>query len=220
MAFTLEAQSRELTGKKTQKLRNEGIIPAVVYGPDLEPVNIQLLRSELQKTYRDAGSSSVISLNVDGGKNSYDVLIHDFDMDPVTEFVVHVDFYAFKKGQKLTASIALNFVGEPATIKSHNAILVKQIEELSVQCLPKDLVSSIDVDLTAIQTLEDVIKVSDLKLPAGIEPEHDADDIVAGTSVVAEEKEEELAEAPSEEMPEVEKKGKQEEEGEGESSEG
>lgn len=212
MAFTLEAQSREITGKKTRNLRKEGIIPAVVYGPDLEPVNIQLVRSQIKRLYEDTGNSSVITLNVDEGKAEYDVLIHDMDKDPITEFLVHVDFYAFKKGQKLNTSIHLNFIGEPATIKLHSAILVKQIEELNVSCLPKDLVSSIDVDLTTIKELDDVIKVGDLNLPEGIEPENDVNDIVAGTSVVMEEAEVDPEEVSETEMPEVEKKGKKEDE--------
>lgn len=211
MVLELKAQTREVQGKKVQKLRDKGIIPAVVYGPDKEPHMIKLERSELEKVYRDAGGNTVISLSIDEGKTQHDVLIHELDRDPITEFVKHVDFYCFKAGHKLNTEIPLNFIGEPRTIKEAGATLVTQIEDLSVRCLAKDLVASIDVDLTKIQTVDDSIKVSDLTLPAGIEVDHEADDIIAVTIVPQEE--EEIDTEVTAEMPEVEKKGKKEEEG-------
>lgn len=209
MVLQLSVKSRELTGKKVAKLREQGLIPGVVYGPDREPVMVTVDRSALVKAYEQSGNNTIIHVNIDEGKAEYDVLIHEITNDPLKHFPEHVDFYCFKEGHKLNTEIPLNFIGVASTIKEHNAILVKQLEVLSVRCLPKDLVSSIDVDLSKIKNLDDTIQISDLDIPEGIELENALDDIVAGTMVTKEE-----VDVPVEtegELPEVEKKGKKEE---------
>jgi len=206
MSLQLAAQKREITGKKVAQLREQGLVPAVVYGPDQEPVNVTVERPIAQKMLEAAGNNTMIELVVEGDK-SYDVLIHDIDRDPVTEFLRHMDFYAVQAGHKVQTEIPLNFVGEAPAVKALNGVLVTPIEAIAVSCLPKDLIQSIDVDLTALATEEDVVKVSDLTIPATLEHDYTGDEVVATVTV---QKEEDLTSAPEAAMPEVEEKGKEE----------
>lgn len=201
--ISLAAQSRDITGKKVASLRDQNLVPAVMYGPDSEPKSLTVDKSALIKAYEEGGNSSILSLSIDDGKETADVLIQALDVDPVTEFVRHVDFYKFKAGQTLTATIELTFVNMPLTVKEHGATLVKNLDEIEVRCLPSDLVSHIDVDLSMIKTLEDTITIKDLNLPAAIEPVANVDTIIAVTNV--EQVKEVSTEAPQEVLPVDEK---------------
>jgi large subunit ribosomal protein L25 len=179
--FTLAAKPRELTGRKTRHLREEGIVPAVVYGAGTDPQSVSVDRNEFVRLYKQAGESSVIGLTVDGGKE-LNVLIHDFQRDPLTGFVTHIDFLTVDMSKPIEADVALEFVGESMAVKSSGGTLVKSMDHLAVKALPSALVSSIEVDLTALATLDDVIRVSDLTLPQGIEAMDDAEQVIATVS--------------------------------------
>jgi large subunit ribosomal protein L25 len=213
--FELKVKSRELTGKKTAQLRKKGFLPAVMYGPETEPKNIMVEQSVFEKVYNKAGNNAVVHLNLDEGKEDYDVLIYDVAYDPITDFIIHVDFYCFRSGHKLNTTIPFVFVGQAKPVKEQGAVLIKPMEELEVRCLPKDLVNEIEIDVSKIQTLDDVIKVSDIKMPEGMEAISGADDIIALVTMVREEAE---AEGPAAELPAEEKKeeGKEEKEAENE----
>lgn len=212
MTFELAAKTRSLKGKKVHDLRLSGKVPGVVYGPGRENHLIEIDRSVLEKAYEKAGTSTIIKLGIDDDATTYNVLLYDVSSDPMSRELSHVDFYCFQEGQKLNAVIPLRFIGEPATIKDHGAVLVKQFEELSVYCLPESLVSEIVVDLSVIKKMDDMIKIKDLALPAGIEIEHEVDEIVASTVLTSVEEEKVLTPAETA-LPVVEKKGKQLEEG-------
>ena len=171
-----------------------------MYGPDAEPKNLVVNRSALVKAYDEAGNSIILNLDIDGGKEKANVLIQEVDHDPVTEFIRHVDFYKFKAGEKLSASIALKFINAPKTVKELGATLVTNIDEIDVRCLPEALVAHIDVDLSTIEKIDDTISVKDLKLPEGMELETDSDILIAVTNV--EEVKDIPTGAPDEQLPE------------------
>lgn len=178
--FTLTAELRETTGRSTDALRTEGIVPAVLYGFEVEPINIKADRNAVEKLYREAGESSVITLTVDG--KEYSVLLQDLQRDPLTDFITHADFRSVNMNQVVEAAISLDLVGEAPAVKELGGTLIQTLEELEVKALPSALVSSIEVDVSALKTLEDVIHVSDLTIPAGIEVLEDADRTVASVS--------------------------------------
>ncbi|MDP2630835.1 MAG: 50S ribosomal protein L25, partial [Candidatus Uhrbacteria bacterium] len=104
----------------------------------------------------------------------------DVQYSPTTNRISHVDFFRVTMTEKLTTTIALEFVGESKAVKEQAAVLVKNISELDVRCFPQDLVSEISVDLSLLKNLEDTITIHDIALPSGIEVlHHDADDIIA-----------------------------------------
>jgi len=204
--------------KRTNKdeLRQGGKLPAVVYGAGMEPISLNVDYVSFIKLYNQAGKSSLIDLAVDGGA-TIKVLIHDFQHDAVKNQITHVDFRQINMNKEMTATIELHFVGEAMAVKSLGGTLNKNQDKLDVKCLPKDLVSAVEVDLSVLDTFEKSIHVKDLVLPAGIVAVEDPNQLIA--KVAAPMSEEELkamdaAAAPAIEQIEVEKKGKEEKEGE------
>lgn len=163
MNYHLEVEKREKNGTKT---REEGKIPGVLYGASLESVSISLNSLSFEKLYKEAGESSLINLKL-GEKDLGKVLVKDIQHDPVKGKITHVDLQRIDMNKPLTAYVSLVFVGVAPAVKELGGILVKNVEEVEVECLPKDLVSEISVDLNSLATFDDVIKVGDLKLPNG-----------------------------------------------------
>lgn len=160
--LVLNAEKRN-TADKTKVLRANRIIPGVVYGKTQESIAIQMDASDLLRIFRKAGESSIINLKIKGIKEEIEVLFHDSQFEPVSGEFMHVDFYALTRWEKLTTKIHLNFIGNSEAIKE-GAILSENVKEIEVSCLPKDLVSSFDVDLSLLKKEEDVIRLSDLAI--------------------------------------------------------
>ena len=130
---TLKATPRTVLGKKVRGLREQGQIPAVVYGHGISPVAVMVPEAELRRAYREAGESSLIELLVDGAtEKPRNVLIHDVSRDVLTEKFLHVDFYEVKMDEQIKTEVQLNFVGEAPAVKSLEGTLVKNIHELEV----------------------------------------------------------------------------------------
>lgn len=188
--ITLKAEKRDVFGKKTNKLRRENYIPAVLYGKGTKSVSLQIDAKSFEKIYKKAGSTTLIDLDIDG-KNQK-VLITDIQYHPVKDNPIHADLYAIKMDQEITANIPLEFVGISPAVKDMEGNLITNFDEIEVECLPGDLVSKIDVDITVLKTFDDQIKVSDLVVPEKIKVLMDPEEVIA---VVAEPRsEEELAE--------------------------
>lgn len=209
MTITLNATKREATGSVAGKtLRASDRIPAVVYGPKQEATPITLSLPEFKKVLRDAGESSVLTLA--GLGQALQVLIHEVDLDPVTNVPRHADLYAIEKGAKVEVAVPLTFVGESPAVKT-GANLVKVMHELEIEADPANLPHEIEVDISKLATEGDQIHVSDIKVPHGVTVQVEGDEVVALIQAVVEEKEEETV-APDMDAIEVEGKGKAEEE--------
>lgn len=164
---TLKATARTIMGRKTDALRADNTMPAVIYGLKQEPINIQVSRSEFDRAYQDAGESTVVQLDVDG--TMIPVLIHDTQYDTMTDFTTHADFIRVDMNKPVEAKIQILLTGESAAVEVMGGVLVHSTEELEVRALPSALVREIELDLSALKTLDDVLRVSDIKVPAGIE---------------------------------------------------
>jgi large subunit ribosomal protein L25 len=208
MTITLTASSRTETGKKTEKIREAGNLPAVMYGPKQAPTALTISKKEFDKVLKEAGESTVVTIT--GLGTPTDVLIHDVAFDARRGGVVHVDFYAIEAGQKITVHVPLNFVGEAPAVKL-GGTLTKVLHEIEVEAEATNLPKEIEVDISSLVEFSSQIHVSDLKAPKGVLFKNDADDVVALVQEVMEEKEE----APVLDMSavEVEKKGKADTEG-------
>lgn len=192
-------------------LRQKGVLPAVVYGRSQESTPIAVDAKTFGKIYKQAGESAVITLKgLDADK---DVLIHEVEVDAVSGAPIHADFYAIQKGQKVTVSIPFEFEGVSPAVKDLGGILTKVMHELELTMEPKDLPQHITVDISKLATLEDQIKVSDLKLPASAELSVDPDEVVAMISVAQEEPEEPAAPIDLSAIETSVERGKKEEEG-------
>jgi large subunit ribosomal protein L25 len=165
--FELKANPREETGRKVEELRDKFLLPAVVYGHDFANQNITLSESEFERVFRAAGESSLVDLII-GAEKPIKVLIHEMQNDPITDKPVHVDFYKVNMDEKIKTEVEIVFVGESGAVKDLGGVLIKTLEKLHIECLPSDLIHNVEVDLSALKQIGDVIRVSDLKVPASI----------------------------------------------------
>lgn len=201
--LTLSAKIRKDLGKKTKTLRGKGILPAVLYGPEIKSaLPLGLDCKSFEKVYNTAGESSLISLEVNGKK--FLVLIHDLKRDPLEEKLIHVDFYQPRLGEEVEVTVPIIFEGEPIAIKELGGTLVKNISEVEVKALPQKLPHEIKVDIEELKTFEDRVLVKDLKLPEGVKILKDPEEIIAFVSPL-EKVEEELVKPIEEKVEEVEK---------------
>ena len=191
-------------------LRKAGKIPAVFYGPKEEATPIAVDAKEFGKVLKEAGESTVVTL--EGVGESKDVMIHDIDHNQVSGAVVHVDFYVIEKGKKVRTHVPLEFIGEAPAVKSLGGTLMKVLHEVEIEAMPKNLPHGIEVDISVLATFSDHIAIKDLRIPEGVEILNAPDDTIASVAEPKEEVEEPVAAIDMESI-EVEKKGKQEEEG-------
>lgn len=210
MNYKLSAMSRQLLGEKT---RAEGKLPGVVYGAGKEAESIALDYKEFDKLYQAAGESSLIDLSVEG-KEVGKTLIQDVQYDPTTDRIIHVDLRHIDMNKSVTAMVDLYFIGESPAIKAEGGTLVRAIQKVEVKCLPKDLVSKIEVNVSVLKTFKDAVKVRDLILPVGItilglNPE---DVVVTATPALTEEQIKAMEEAGKQiDLSKIEVAGKKEE---------
>ncbi|MBU0597209.1 50S ribosomal protein L25 [Patescibacteria group bacterium] len=161
------------------ELREDGIIPAVVYGPEIKTISIGVNYKEFEKLHNEAGESSLIDCIVEGEKDPITVLIQDLQIEPLKGRIIHVDFRQIKMGEEMNATVELEFVGESVAVKEQGGTLIQNYEEVNVKCLPSNLVSHINVDLSKLATFDEVIKIKDLVLPEGITVLDDPEGLVA-----------------------------------------
>ena len=173
MEIKLIAQARELKEKLAKDF-----IPAVLYGPGLANQNLKLRRVDLEKAVAAGGQSTLVDLEIDGGK-SVQVLLKDLQFHPLKNTIRHVDLYQVDMKKKITTEIPLKFIGESKAVKELGGMLVKNMDAIEVECLPTDMISSLDIDISVLKEIHDSVKVGDLKLPASMHILNDLDtDIV------------------------------------------
>jgi len=215
----LGAKTRRELGKKAKHIRNKGSIPGILYGYGIEPKPVQIDSLAFKKVWKEAGETSLVSLNLEDGSQKT-VLIHEVSRDVLRDIPTHVDFYAVRMDHELEADIPLVFTGVAEAVTQLGGVLVKVIHELPIRALPKDLPHEIIVDISALHTFEDQIFIKDIPLPKGVELRVEPDQVIV--LVEAPRSEEELAamEQPAEiSLENIELAGKKEKETEEEVSE-
>ena len=188
--FSLSATVRSEIGKRVDHLRRDKKLPAVVYGHGFPSQSVVLMTNSFEAIYKQAGSTSLIDLTV-GDAQPVKVLIHGTQRHPTTGRFLHADFYVVSMSEKLEADIELTFVGESPAVKEQGGIFIRTIDKVKVSCLPSDLVSSIEVDISALKSFEDRIHISDLVVPPGLTILDKGEEVVA--SVTPPRSEEEIA---------------------------
>jgi len=176
--IALEAKTRDVLGRKTNKGRKEGLIPAVVYGKGIPGKNIWVKLLDFKRLIKKSGESTVIDLKIDE-KDNRNVLIYDTQKDPVRDNYVHIDFFQVRMDEEIETEVELEYVGEAPAVKELGGVLVKNIDAIEVKCLPADLPSSIEVDISSLKTFEDRITLGDLKISKKVELSIDLETVVA-----------------------------------------
>jgi large subunit ribosomal protein L25 len=210
--FAIKAKKRD-ESVKVDALRKGGEIPAVFYGAGKDTTSVSISLVEFKKVWRDAGESSAVKIEMHGAnKADIDVLIHEVQVDPVTDEPIHVDFLAIDMKKKIRVNVPISFEGISNAVKSGLGNLVKVLHELEIEALPSDLPHNLIADISKLETLKDQVFVSDIRLPVGVVVINILTEVVASIIEQVEEKEEVAAPVDLSAI-EVEKKGKKEEEG-------
>ena len=198
----LRAERRNIFGKKTKRLRRAGFIPATLYGPRMEPVSLQVQERDLRRVLDRAGTSHLISLRIDEADRPRMTLAREIQRDLITHSLLHVDLYEVVMTEKTTAEIPISLLGEAPVVAQKTGLLVRGLDSVQVQCLPGELIESIEVDVSVLRETDEVILVKDLPVDEAIEiltnPEEVVVKVLPVRALVEEVVEEEV------EVPEVE----------------
>lgn len=185
----LELEAKIRDAKETAAhLRKAGQIPAICYGKSFENYPIQVEYQAFRKLYREAGETQVFNLNVDGKK--LPVLIHEIAYNPLTDQFDHVDFRQIDVKQKVTAMVPVELVGAAPAIKNFNAVITMVKQEIEVECLPMDIPHEINIDISHLENIGDVVYVKELQLGDKVEILEDPEEPILSISAVEEYKEE------------------------------
>lgn len=204
--LSLKAEIRDIK-TDIDDIRKAGNMPAVFYGKKEKSTPISISTTDFLKAWKQAGESTVISIETP--KGAVESLIHDIDFDPITGSPRHADFYVFEKGHKVEVEVPLEFVGVSSAVKDLGGTLVKVVHELEIEAMPKDLPHKIEVDISALTSFESQILAKDIVMPTGVTLLNNPEEVIALVSAPREEKEEVVAPVDLSQI-EVEKKGKEE----------
>ena len=167
---SIKAEGRTDQGKgASRRLRHAGKVPGIVYGGGIDPKMIQMDQLQtLRHTQKEWFFSALLDLEIDG--KSEQVLLRDMHRHPFKPLLMHLDFQRVKANEAIRVRVPLHFLNEkesPAG-KTKGVVVSHSINEVEISCLPKDLPAFIEVDLSNLQ-MDDIIHLSDIKLPDGVE---------------------------------------------------
>lgn len=175
MSFAIAGKARVGDAEAVRAL---GLVPGIMYGAGITPVQFSVSAVELEKLYRNVSESTLVDFTVENSA-PVKVLLQDFQFDAVKGKITHVDFRQIDMTKELEVDVEINFVGAAPAVKTFGGTLVQQLDSAQVRCLPKDLISSVEVDVSVLVGLDDVISISDLKFPVGVEPLDAPDTVIA-----------------------------------------
>ena len=195
--LVLKAKKRDIK-RNLNILRKAGELPAVFYGAGVDTTPISVSKVEFKKIWNKAGESSTIKISMPEAKEDVSTLIHEVQVDPVTDEPIHIDFLAIDMNKKIKVDVPIEFTGISEAVKNGLGTLVKVLHEVEIEALPKDLPHNLVVDISKLETLESQILVSDIVLPSGVTMITKGIEVVASVALQKEEKEEVPAETTTE----------------------
>jgi large subunit ribosomal protein L25 len=195
---TLAADTGRPTGSRpANRLRAEGRVPAVVYGQGMEPVAVSVDRRELRQALSGpAGVNALISLAVDGA--THPTIVKQLDRHPLRRTVMHVDFLKVNLDEDIEVAVPLTLVGEAKAVLSEGGLVDPAVDTITVRTRPNTVPNELPIDVSEL-TIGDVLRLSDLQVPAGVELVDDPDMVIVTALGQAAEEEPEVVEGEEEE---------------------
>ena len=178
--ITIVAEPRTVTGKQVNKLRRDGLVPGVVYGQS-EAFNIQMNAKELRRALRVTGTSQLVTLDMDG--KEYTVLAREIQQHVTRRDLLHIDFMEVDMKVTITSEADLVVVGVSAAEETGEGSVTLALFSVEIECLPDALVSTIEIDISAIKNFHDTIHVKDIAAPNGVTILTDPETLVARFAV-------------------------------------
>jgi len=160
--FELKATKRHIEGKKVKQLRQQGVTPAHLFGPGVESLAIQCETPALNNVLVDAGHTQLVSLKLGHEHTPRTVMVREVQLDNFKGGILHVDFYQVKLTENIRVNVPIALKGESVAAKMKGNSLVQELNELTVLCLPANIPSAIEVDISPLITADQMIRVKDL----------------------------------------------------------
>jgi large subunit ribosomal protein L25 len=164
----LKVEKRKLSGRKVRKLRKEGLLPANIYGKKIKSLAVQLALKDFLPVWQKVGETGIVELKTGGEKEIRPVLIHNVQVDPVSDLPLHVDFHQVDLKEKIISAIPVEIVGESPAVEQKIGILIQPLDEVEVEALPTDLPDQFMVNVGSLKEINQLITVSELKVPPGV----------------------------------------------------
>ena len=192
----IKAEPRAKGSKNSaRRLRRDGKIPAVLYGPKTQPVSLQVDKRDFSTRVAVLEGSHLVRLkSSDSSLTEKVALVKDMQFHPISGDVIHTDFYEVDLAARITVSVPLRFVGKAAGVV-RGGILQPIVREVEVECLPLDIPNAFNVDVSALD-IGDSIHVEDIAMPEGVSAVYESN--YAVVTVVTPSVEEAPAAAPAE----------------------
>lgn len=196
--ITLKAEKRNLLGRKVKQLRRSGLVPANIFGKKVKSESVQVQLKDFEKAYKETGETGLLEIQINQEKKP--VLIHNVQLDPVTDAALHIDFLQVNLKEKVSAEIPIDLIGESPAEKQGLGTVVQYMDEVGVEALPTDLPEKFEIDAGALSEIDQTVSLKDLKYDKSkVEIKEDLEKIVVKVEAAKEEKEEvPAAEAPAE----------------------
>ena len=173
MDYVLNVEPRTITGRRVKHVRENGYVPAVLYGQGQDAMPIQFREIDLVRILRSGGYSQLIAL-AGLEKKPVNALIKEIQRHPVRRTILHVDFYKVQMDVKIQTDVPVHMVGESEAVKG-GAVIIHHMDAIPVECLPGNIPEALVADMSKLETLDDVITVADLPVPEGVEVLAEAD---------------------------------------------
>ncbi|MDX1494445.1 MAG: 50S ribosomal protein L25/general stress protein Ctc [Longimicrobiales bacterium] len=218
---TLKAEPREATGKgAARKMRQDGQVPAVVYGRDADTLHLKLNTHDADHLFRHISvDNTIVELSLEGEKEPIQTLVREIQTHPWKGHILHVDFYRIQAGVEVDVEVPIHLMGTPVGVKMEGGVLEQALHDLPLRCIPSKIPEVIEVDVSGME-VNDVLHVYDLEFEEGVEVTISTDrticsvsipraldDILAAEEEEAEELEEGVEAVEGEEAPEGEAEG-------------
>lgn len=195
----LSATKRDVFGKKLNKLRQKGIIPANIYGQGFTSTAIGIDTIQFTKLFKKTGETQVINITIEGIKDTLPVLVHHVQRHPILNHILHVDFRKVDLTKKIEAHVPIKIVGESIAVTQKGGVLQTLADTILVEALPDKIPSEIEIDITHLIDVNSQVQAKDIKSGGDFTVKDDGEKVLVR---ITEHKEEELT--PQTEAPETE----------------
>ncbi len=200
----LKVEKRDKFGGQAAALRKKGVVPAELYGHDIENLHLAVALKDFRTAYKSAGENQIVNLKI--GTESRPVLIHDVTKNNLTDEIQSIDFYQVNMNEEITTTVPVKFVGEAPAVKNFSGILVKSLNELKIKALPANIPAEITIDLSKLENLHQSVYIKDLATDNKFKILLDGGNVIV---TVSEQREEEVAPVVAPDLAEVKVEGEE-----------
>jgi len=182
--IVLQADNREIIGKKVRFLRRQGIVPIHVFGHGIQSIALQCKTDQLRQVLAEAGRTRLVELKIGRARKNRNVVVREVQRNTRTGELLHVDLYQVRMEEEIKVSVPIVLVGDAPALMSKGNMMVQELDSLSIECLPDRIPTSIEVDLGVLEEAEQSIHVKDIVLGEEVTVLDDPEHIVAKISVL------------------------------------